>query len=255
MSGVKGGVGKSTLAVSIAKLLARNGDTVLLVDRDIIGWSSRLLGHEGPSLLHCAASGEEGQFWVTREEGKGRLTAVRINPDPPLFVKDFKVIKEDPSRFNRYVKLYEALLRNHEIVVVDNPPNVFQGDEAVDLEHRAFTNLRRDERWYRVYVSDPSERGISAVLQYMEVLESFTETGRPGALVVNMVPPLPEEAARASSSLRRVCAEKSLPVCAVVPFDERLYTYGSYMELNEFPEQVIALSKALVRLPEKALIE
>ncbi|MEL9970248.1 MAG: P-loop NTPase, partial [Metallosphaera sp.] len=38
----KGGVGKSTLAISLSKELARRRTDVLLIDRDLIGYASYL---------------------------------------------------------------------------------------------------------------------------------------------------------------------------------------------------------------------
>jgi len=72
---------------------------------------------------------------------------------------------------------------------------------------------------------------------------------------MNMVPPLPEELTKASSTMKKVCIEYKISLCGVIPFDERLYTYSSYAELKEFPEQVISLAKALVNLPASSFVE
>ena len=253
--GVKGGIGKSTLAVSLSKLIMKMGKRVLLVDRDLIGWSSKLLGLEDSSLLHKASTGESGEFYRSENDGEGKLTVVRVNPDFPLFLKDYRAVKESNEKFRAFVDLYRPLLLEHEIFVVDNPPNIFQGDELTDLEHQAFSITRDEKDWYRIYVTDPSERGLSVVLDYMTVSESISSKGKAGGLIMNMVPPLPEELTKASSTMKKVCIEYKISLCGVIPFDERLYTYSSYAELKEFPEQVISLAKALVNLPASSFIE
>ncbi|MEM3863722.1 MAG: P-loop NTPase [Metallosphaera sp.] len=47
----KGGVGKSPLAISLSKELARRRTDVLLIDRDLIGYASYLAGIRGPGLV------------------------------------------------------------------------------------------------------------------------------------------------------------------------------------------------------------
>ncbi|MFP3261037.1 MAG: P-loop NTPase, partial [Sulfolobus sp.] len=45
--GVKGGVGKSTIALSLSLLLAKSSKNVLLIDRDILGYASSVSGIRG----------------------------------------------------------------------------------------------------------------------------------------------------------------------------------------------------------------
>ncbi|BBD72236.1 hypothetical protein HS1genome_0625 [Sulfodiicoccus acidiphilus] len=193
-----------------------------------------------------AAAGREEPFHLTVEEGKGSVTVVRVNPDPPEFGRYFSRASE-----GRVEELYVGLLRGSEVQVVDNPSNVFFDDPLVRVELRAYLSALPGDRWYRVYVSDPSERGVEATLKYAEALEASAPGGEAGAFVVNMVPPLPEEYAQASSRV----GELKFPVRAVVPFDERLYTYGSFWDFGEFPEQVARLGRVLLDMPTTATVE
>ncbi len=50
--GIKGGVGKSTVALTLGKALAISSKSVLIVDRDLIGYSSYILGIRGKGIYY-----------------------------------------------------------------------------------------------------------------------------------------------------------------------------------------------------------
>lgn len=67
--GNKGGVGKSTVGLLLAKRLCELGKTVLLVDRDQIGYASWLVGIKRKGLIASVVDGEEGDYFVEKRMG------------------------------------------------------------------------------------------------------------------------------------------------------------------------------------------
>jgi len=70
VGGVKGGVGKSLISASVSKLLARMGFNVLLIDREVLGWSSELLGLRTKGLVHNVMTGEGRDHYAEFQGGR-----------------------------------------------------------------------------------------------------------------------------------------------------------------------------------------
>ncbi|BBD72467.1 hypothetical protein HS1genome_0856 [Sulfodiicoccus acidiphilus] len=197
--GAKGGVGKSTVAATLALQLAKQGREVLLLDMDPLNWSSYVL---------------------ERLIGNGRSLEGRVN--------SIKVRGEGPA-----VELIK--LRNQEVCVLDPPP--------ITRWKVKTEPLFGGEVAKRVYVTDSSISSVKSTIALASFLRGHTHAVNAG-LVVNMVPPVPEELAN-SSKFRRLCEELEVSVCGVVPFDERLYSYSAEGPLD-VPIQLMEIAYLLV---------
>ncbi|BCS93237.1 MAG: iron-sulfur cluster carrier protein [Metallosphaera javensis (ex Sakai et al. 2022)] len=60
MLGIKGGVGKSTLAALIARELALMDKKVLIIDKDLLGISSTIFGLREKGIVAKVVSGHSG---------------------------------------------------------------------------------------------------------------------------------------------------------------------------------------------------
>lgn len=111
----KGGVGKTTLAVTLAHYLAKNGHPTLIIDLDGQGSTSRFLGLEpGPGLRRFLL-GEKGQvaqftgrenLWIISNSKDGNTAIERTVPSPDILASslrnmprlyDFVILDSAPS--------------------------------------------------------------------------------------------------------------------------------------------------------------
>jgi|BEDMetMinimDraft_2_1075160.scaffolds.fasta_scaffold01023_3 CO dehydrogenase nickel-insertion accessory protein CooC1 len=253
---VKGGVGKSTISFHVGITAARAGLRTLIIDRDPTGYISKRMGLQTQGLLHSTITGEMEPFYAEVNVGKGVLGVLRIYPDSPLLFEEAYKVHRDPTLKQKFYGDYKSFLQNHDfsLYLVDNPPNIWWSDEVVINEYNNFVEALPKVKPYRLYVSDPSPMGITSCLNYAKKIEEYAPTEDPPiGLVVNMVPPFPDELELAKREAVGAGKELRVKVVAVIPFDERLYSYRVNRMGESMPEQIEELAKALLN-PVRELI-
>ncbi|BBD73824.1 hypothetical protein HS1genome_2213 [Sulfodiicoccus acidiphilus] len=240
LGGIKGGVGKTTLTLLLGRSLARRGRKVLIVDRDLIGWASKVLGvTNDEGLLNSVLEGRTDGYYASTHIGKGKLGVVRFYPVSHTFKTSVDFVLRKPELMEAVSKAYGELLldEGYDLFIVDNPPNVLPSDPVVKLEVQAFYKWTKADVAH-LYVSDPTQFGIEAVVRYAEYVQSDPELIPPvhRGLVVNMVRPLPDEEAMAQRKALEACERIMADLCGTIPFDDSLFDYGDRSE--EYPEEV-----------------
>lgn len=119
----KGGVGKTTTAVSLAAALGRNGDRVLLIDLDAQANATSASGHgvvEGPSIYDALMLEAEARDCVVRlEEEKfdllpatRELSGAEVELAPAM------------AREQRLKNVCAPILDDYDWVFIDSPPSL-----------------------------------------------------------------------------------------------------------------------------------
>ncbi|EWG06423.1 MAG: chromosome partitioning ATPase [Candidatus Aramenus sulfurataquae] len=250
--GVKGGSGKSTISLLLSKALAEQGENVLLVDRDPLGWSSRILGLKGDGLVKSVVEGKEPKdFYAEKNYNLGKLSVIKFFGEGPRFYTDMSIVHRSQPLMNKIEELYTQILKKKfDFYVVDNPSYVDFNDEVVKHELSIFLKNFPDEEILRIYVTDPSEPSIAATVDYVKKLESQSNVGKGYCVIINLVPPYPEDIDKVKISLNEALEETKLPKGFVLPFIEKLFQLTEIEDL-EVPEEVKELARQLKDLKRK----
>lgn len=242
--GVKGGVGKSTVAAHLAKALAELGRKVLFLDRDYNGWGSWSLGVESKGLLWWAMHGGERDFM---KETRPNLKVLKLYPPSPQFYELILRVHRSLELMTKGAEAYKEVLRSDDFdyFVVDNPVNVGPDDEAARHEREFFYQARPEQEGVGLFVSDPSTPGLRAVANYVKASSTWV---KPLALVVNMIPPTPDEVERVQMWLRENCLPLSFKICEAVEFDDTLYQYRQFPNPEVKWEAIFNLAKKITDL-------
>lgn len=251
--GVKGGSGKSTISLLLSKALSEMGEKVLLVDRDPLGWTSRILGLEGDGLVKSIIDGKEyGEFYMTKKYNNGEIAVIKFYGEGPRFFTDVSIIHKNPVLSNKVEELYSQILKNNfDFYVVDNPSLVDFNDEIVRHELSIFLKNFPNDKILRIYVTDPSEPSIKATIDYIKKIESQNNVGNGYGLIINLVPPYPEELDKSKRDLKEALEETKLNTGFVLPFIENLFQFTGKMEDLEIPEEIKLLARQLKYLKGK----
>lgn len=153
--GYKGGVGKSTISLMLAKALAENGSNVLFIDRDLMSYASQLSGINCDGAFIQIDMGKKPQdFYRSFKIGKGELEIVKLfSPG----IKYYKVMHEF-NKFEEFKRFYIDFLKNKvsfDYMIIDNPVFLSWEKNPITYEAIAFKEVFPNEKSAVVLVTDP----------------------------------------------------------------------------------------------------
>lgn len=190
MLGIKGGVGKSTIGLALAKYLSQD-NKVIFIDRDISTYASDLANIKGLGLLNSVVERTNPWENVKRiDKVNGQLTVVK------LFSKErteelLTKIHSNPMLMQDFRKVYSEILleSKYNFFVLDNPPGITYSTDITRHEIEAFYSVISDVKSLRIYVTDTLKTNFENTLNYLVNLETASEIpGIPLAFVANKVP-------------------------------------------------------------------
>jgi CO dehydrogenase maturation factor len=207
----KGGSGKSVVAGTLARVLARRGETVLALDSDFMPGLALSLGVEEPPeppLLEAAERDEEGRWRLKRGIGPVRAVqrfATRA-PDGVLLLQPGKLSAEGLAPIMPAVQAYYLVV--HRLGRAPSLRDVaFVGDLPAGPRQAAFDWAPYAKGY--VIVAEPT---AASTLTARRVAAIARDRGRDALLVATKV--------RGRRDVRRVEGAVGLPVVAQVPADE-----------------------------------
>ncbi|QKR00716.1 ParA family protein [Metallosphaera tengchongensis] len=240
----KGGVGKSTISLLLAKSLAELGERVMIMDRDPVASISMLLGARREGLVESLAQGREPTGFTL---SSGNITVVKCFGQGPRYLLDLETVMKTPElSLKMQRKCEEVLSGDYSFFIVDNASFVMPQEPLVSLEFNTFLRLRPKEKVLRVYISDPSEYSLRVTEDYFKKLESLKPAGEPYAFIINLVPPFEDSIKASKKHLDSVISELELRDGFILPFIEELFQLSS--PNVKVPREIEEFSRRLVKL-------
>jgi len=247
--GVKGGVGKSTIALSLSLLLAKSSKNVLLIDRDILGYASSVSGIRGKGLLSKVIDGET-DYWNSVSKlnlGEGSLTVLKLYGDGERFYNDIKLLHSNYEKRTLLSQVYKNFLtsQHYDYFVVDNYQGVSANSPLIIDELDDFYSVLSDVINLRVYVTNYSLNSIYSTIDYAVKLEkSITYKGFPLAFIVNMVPSTFDDMEQAKKYASVAKEKIGTKFSLIIPIYQELIKFS--LTLSEFPESITEEVRSLV---------
>ena len=247
--GVKGGVGKSTIALGLSLLLAKSSKNVLFIEKDIVGSVSSVAGIRGKGLLAKVIDGETkyGNSVARINFGKGSLTVLKLYGDGERYYNDIQLLRSNNEKRTLLSRVYKNFLtsQHYDYFVIDNYQGVSADGPLIIDELEDFQSDLSDVVDLRVYVTNYSLNTIRSTIDYAEKWErSVTHNGFPLAFIVNMVPGTfddMEQAKKYASVAKEMIGAK---FSLIIPISKELNKFS--LTLFEYLESITEELRPLV---------
>jgi len=221
--GVKGGIGKTTFSIYFAKHLSSLGKKVLYIDCDYLSFGSLILGHKNIGLVREI---ENRLPPLSRSlEYISSFYVLKLFTDP---LDSSKIYRLEEKIYNAFEKIKDDL--DIEYIILDSTVGLMPDDIII----KSLEKLSILEKG--VYLTDIGS--LNATIRYAKMWSNLQYK----ALVVNMIPPIPEELSEAISIVKNVYSYNMFNTIAIVPFDEELYNYNPSKEIQNKRLNLILLS-------------
>ncbi|BFH72092.1 ParA family protein [Sulfurisphaera javensis] len=246
--GIKGGVGKSTVSLLLSVELASHGYKVLLIDRDITGTLSRILGIKSKGLLSKISSMENeiNETYKKIQVGTGSITIFKFGGDNIETEKATKIIIENKDLREKFIQAYKQVLLsdNFNCVIIDNQPLIGFDTEIAKTEREVYESVFKDDVKYRIYITTFPKEILQKSLDYLievEGVSRYKGISNPLAFIINKVKE--DEVNEAKEFLEYAlnyvndkikAVHKTLSLGIIIKFDSRLFLKQE-MRLSELP--------------------
>ncbi len=247
--GVKGGIGKSTVCLTLGKTLARKGKRVLLIDRDPLSWGSNVIGIKDKGLINSIIDNISSNFFRSAKVENGFLDVIKFYGDPSRVFNDAQILSRNKEAKKRFEEIYSNILRSnkYDFYIVDNFAMVNYNDDIIFHEREVFYKVLPNMESYRIYVSDHSATTLRNTENYIERIEKTTNIGKPLGLTVNMVPPYPKDLEDIRIEVEKILQKKKLGIGIIIPFIEKLFGFSGTLNDLEIPSQIDKLSDNIMK--------
>ena len=232
--GYKGGVGKSTLALMLAKALAESGKKVLFIDRDIMSYASQLAGIKDDGLVVQIALGKNPEnFHKTIKLGNGQLKIVKMFS---LGIDYYKAMRNF-DKVNEFIDFYTNFLKEEsfDYMIVDNPVFLTWENNPITYEVEAYKKVFPNEKSAVILVTDPLPYSIEDSIVYLRRIGSESPLPwHPLAGIINMAV---GEKKQYMEDLKKLMNFLGFPIGVIVSFYDKIFQfYGKIEDLEVVPE-------------------
>ncbi|BAB66006.1 ParA family protein [Sulfurisphaera tokodaii] len=243
--GIKGGIGKSTIALMVAKELSNRGFNVLFLDRDIFSFASNLAGIKN-SFFTQVARGELPRDYF---KDLGNLTIARLFGEGVLFFKEIEELHKDLVKKEIMEKSYAELVKRkkYDFFIIDNPPYVTMKSEVVEHELSMFRKIFPNEEIYRVYLSTGLLEDVEITKKYIDETEAEAP-GKALGIIVNMV----VDKEKGIEVLKSLYDNRFL-VGVIIPFIDELFQFQGSIEdlpvipqIKNFVDSILKMEKKII---------
>jgi MinD-like ATPase involved in chromosome partitioning or flagellar assembly len=248
---VKGGVGGSSLALSLGKFLALRGSHVLIVDADPVSTISELVGHKAKSIIQAIKENRDHRTSLkTIEARNGSLTVLRMYSGRiPLEVEKRDLL----SLKDKFSDIYRTVLTSEEFdyVIVDHATALSYEDPLFYIERKIFHETYQRIPEEIIMVLEPTLFSLSCTKRYIDALQAKEQLPF-AAIIVNKVPLDYDAILRAREMLEEAMEYSGAKTGALIPIinDYILYRPGVFM-LYPVPVGIMEIALALERNKKK----
>ena len=183
----KGGVGKTTTAITIAHGLSQRGRNVLLIDFDPQGQCATALGvNPEPCVFNLLITTHQAPSLWIRESGRPNL---RLIPSDRTTATAQAVINAEGRSFSAVLEAVKPLMREHDFLIFDTAPS------AGGLQERAI--------WAAALVLIPTATEFlssDGLTQIMSTLTQLRETRSWKGKLLGVLPTFYDEQTKESRS-------------------------------------------------------
>ena len=242
--GYKGGVGKSTLSLMLAKALAEEGKKVLFMDRDALSYASKLAGIKDEGLMIQIALGKTPEnFFKTINLGKGQLKVVKLLSSS---IEYYKVMHHF-NKADEFIDFYIEFLKkeNFDYMIIDNPTFLTWENNPITYEEEAYQKVFPSDRSALVLVTDPLPYSIDDSIFYFRRINSEAPIpGYPLAGIINMAI---EEKEHYLDDIKRIMEFGGSPIGVIVKFYENIFQFYGKIEDMEVVPEIRKLANKILR--------
>ncbi|PNV78945.1 MAG: hypothetical protein C0179_08150 [Fervidicoccus sp.] len=245
----KGGVGGSSISLSLSKYFAMIGKRVLLVDRDAISTASSYLGLSGLGLIQLIKKGEGYEKALAKVQfGRGSITALKLFSDGiPIEYERDDLIKNKERISEAYGKILEN--GSFDIVIVDTMAATTPLEVVTGWEYATFHQHSSEKSTY-IMISDPSKASIEGSIRYFKVLkENGHISERIDAAVLNKVDFSRISQSEFLSTLLEFMDSMGSEIGVAIPYYPIYQVEQVDFEKIGVPTQVMELGNYLIRKP------
>ncbi|ACR40768.1 ParA family protein [Saccharolobus islandicus] len=209
--GVKGGIGKTTFSLYFAKRLSLMGKKVMYIDHDYFSFGCLILGHNDLGLLEEI----ERNLPIFSRSLKNidNLYVLKLFSNPLNINKNYSLLS------NKIPQVLNSILKREvDYIILDSSVGILPDN---DIVMALLEELEIEKEG--VFLSDMLS--VNSTIKYAKLWENNIKYK---VLVINMVPPIPENLSEAIKIANEVYNnyKELFNAAIVVQFDEKMYNYN-----------------------------